>query len=264
MKNRNKQKLTFDNPDEFYRTPRGEWKHNSEEPDLITDIFTPAQNFNQVRQIRQLEEAHQPILQTFESKKIIEKHKKNRRIGKKLFKATAKIATISALTVGAKNIGDSIIDPYTTVDNTRTEIKAKDFAIDHLDNSDLNINDYHKIQTEEDTSVSISVDKNGVIRSNNWTYEKMNERAKNEAVENGEPNHTAILQAKEKLTFNITQGEVLRGSNGRVGVRIENLEKTADGRATGIKVEADKDGWVFVDVTPDNLKEFPTELASDK
>lgn len=165
---------------------------------------------------------------------------------KKLKKLGRNAFVIASLLMAWDKVNDSIIDNLRTVDNRiGHEVKLSDSWINGIDNEE--VTDIQPIIKEDLTQITIPEE--GVIRTQDWTYEKAN---RNWFESNPDsPTHTSIAVAGEELTFNIDPSDgIIDGSNGRIGVRIENLEKTADGRHTGIKPEVDKDGWVFIDVKP--------------
>ncbi|MDO4902403.1 MAG: hypothetical protein Q4A21_02485 [bacterium] len=177
------------------------------------------------------------------------KQEKSKKPNNKTLKGLAKLAVVSsALAFGMDKFNEHIIDPGTTINDRISQIKADDSGLKRLDNEMLSQEDIDNRATEAPSTITLK--KEGVIRSNDWTYAKANQSYFEARPDS--PTHTSMLIAEEDLNFNITQGHALKtDSRNRIGLRIENFEKTADGKYTGLKMDADKDGWVFVDLPED-------------
>lgn len=168
-----------------------------------------------------------------------DKYEQKRLLKRDLKRAGFFVMSLIGIYSGARFAENEILDPGTTVDNRiGYQVKMSDTSLKGLDNEIT-----EDLKIIEDAPEKITLEKGSHIRTNDWSYKNVPKRER-------QGNHTEIATLKEDLEFKIPSGAVY-GHNGRIGVRIEDLEKTADGRYTGIKQEVDKDGWIFVNVEPE-------------
>lgn len=169
-----------------------------------------------------------------------DKYEQKRLLKRDLKRAGFFVMSLVGVYSSARFAENEILDPSTTVDNRiGYQVKMSDTKIKNLDNSEP----WEELKYIKDAPEKITLEKGSHIRTNDWSYKNVPKRER-------QGSHTEIATLKEDLEFEIPNGAV-HGHNGRIGVRIEDLEKTADGRHTGIKPEVDEDGWVFVNIEPE-------------